>query len=83
MRTAERAACFAPRQVKHCHTQSYLLSDGVDADHAARWSPDRKWDTVSVDPSGTVATRTDDDGDEEFYGYIQTTEAVSEGVHTW
>jgi len=46
----------------------------------ARWSPDRKWKTVSVDPSGTVATKTDEHGS---YGYVQTTEAVSKGVHTW
>jgi len=54
--------------------------DDSDDRVAARWSPDRKWETVSVDPSGTVATKSDKDGG---YGYIQTTEAVSKGVHTW
>jgi len=32
---------------------------------------------VSVDPSGTIATKTGD------WGYIQTTEAISKGVYTW
>jgi len=59
-----------------------LLTDCYDDDDddAARWSPDRKRKTVSVDPSGTVATKTDEHGS---YGYVQTTEAVSKGVHTW
>jgi len=34
---------------------------------------------VSVDPSGTIATKT---GFVEN-GYIQTTEAISKGVYTW
>jgi len=46
----------------------------------ARWSPDRKSKDVSVDPSGTVATK---EGGLDAFGYIQTTEAVSNGVHTW
>ena len=34
---------------------------------------------VFLDASGTVATKTGD----RAHGYIQTTEAVSNGVHTW
>jgi len=34
---------------------------------------------VSVDPSGTIATKTG----AGVYGYIQTTEAISKGVYTW
>jgi len=54
---------------------------GVDLHrmHAAgSWSPERKWKTVSVDQSGTVATKPKDD-----FGYVQTTEMVSKGVRTW
>ena len=57
-----------------------LTDDDYDDRVAARWSSDRKWKTVSVDLSGTVATKAQKDGN---YGYIQTTEAVSKGVHTW
>ena len=49
---------------------------------AARWSVDNKWKTVSVDQSGTVATKTDPWLGQK-YGYIQTVERISHGVHTW
>jgi len=62
------------------HLKQQLLTDCFDVDFAARWSPDRKWKTVSVDLSGTVATKTNEHGN---FGYAQTTEAISKGVHTW
>jgi len=37
-----------------------------------------KWKSVSVDSSGIIATKT---GDES--GYVETLEAISEGVYTW
>ena len=39
---------------------------------------DRKWKTVVVDPSGSIATNARKRG-----GYIETHQAVSKGVHTW
>jgi len=63
--------------MKHCRLMMLLIDVHYST---ARWSSDRKWKTVSVDPSGTVATKTDKDGK---CGYIQTAEAVSKGVHTW
>jgi len=35
-----------------------------------------------VDPSGTVATRSGGFF-ESTYGYVQTSESVSKGVHSW
>jgi len=52
-----------------------MLTDGGDS---ARWSPYTKGETVCVDLSGKIATKTD-----ENFGYAQTEEAVSQGVHTW
>jgi len=84
MRTAERVWCavYWSSALDTCRcVYCLLLTDWYDDDDVtARWSPDRKWKTVSVDPSGTVATTT---GGDYTYGYIQTTEAVSKGVHTW
>ena len=51
-----------------------------DGDDAALWSSERCSSTVSVDPSGARATKT---GGEATFGYIESTEAVCEGVRTW
>jgi len=81
MRTAECAVYLSSARdtCRRIYVKLLTDCDDDDDDDAARWSPDRKWKTVSVDPSGTVATKT---GTNTF-GYIQTTEAVSKGVHTW
>jgi len=84
VRTTELRLCAVTTSFHHLdwkfdNVAEVLTACITDRDVTARWSPDRKWESVSVDPSGTVATKTG----EETYGYIQTAQAVSEGVHTW
>jgi len=57
-------------------TNTAVLMLGIPS---ATWSPGRKWETVSLDGSRLIATKTG----AEAYGYVQSSEVVSTGVHTW
>jgi len=45
-----------------------------------KWSLDWKSNCVSVDPTRTIATKSDEDF---TLGYIQTTPIIPDAVHVW
>jgi len=38
------------------------------------------WQTVSLDPSGTIATKK---GGDDTFGYVQAKQVIFRGAHTW